>query len=100
MCFIKSFYKNNFSLGSTLTNRPIYNPGTLVHGTDLQMFADGEKGSMIRNPLIATVHCYNRTIDAFGTGVERVFKFFGNEEYQYININSGFLFSLSGQLKR
>ena len=51
----------------------IYNPGPLVPGTDPKMFASGEQGSMIRNPLIAMVLYYNRTIDAFGTGFERVF---------------------------
>ena len=36
----------------------IYNPGPLA-GTDPKMFASGEQGSMIRNPLIATVLYYN-----------------------------------------
>ncbi len=46
----------------------IYNPGALVPGTNPEMFARREQGSMIRNPLIATVLYCDRSIDAFGTG--------------------------------
>ena len=70
----------------------IYNPGPLVPGTDPQMFASGEQGSMIRNPLIATVLYYNRTIDAFGTGFERVFRLCKDIKYQYSNNQFGFTF--------
>ncbi len=70
----------------------IYNPGPLVPGTDPQMFASGEQGSMIRNPLIATVLYYNRTIDAFGTGFERVFRLCKDIKYQYSNNRFGFTF--------
>lgn len=76
----------------TPTRIHIYNPGPLVPGTDPQMFANGEQGSMIRNPLIATVLYYNRTIDAFGTGFERVFKLCGEGTYQYNNNQFGFTF--------
>ena len=76
----------------TPTRIHIYNPGSLVPGTDPQMFAKGEQGSMIRNPLIATVLYYNRTIDAFGTGFERVFKLCGDTEYRYSNNQFGFTF--------
>ncbi len=70
----------------------IYNPGSLVPGTDPKMFASGEQGSMIRNPLIATALYYNRTIDAFGTGFERVFKLCKDIKYQYNNNQFGFTF--------
>lgn len=70
----------------------IYNPGPLVPGTDPKMFASGEQGSMIRNPLIATVLYYNRTIDAFGTGFERVFRLCKDIPYQYNNNQFGFTF--------
>lgn len=70
----------------------IYNPGPLVPGTDPQMFASGEQGSMIRNPLIATVLYYNRTIDAFGTGFERVFRLCKDVSYKYSNSQFGFTF--------
>ena len=76
----------------TPTRIHIYNPGPLVPGTDPQMFANGEQGSMIRNPLIATVLYYNRTIDAFGTGFERVFKLCSAGNYQYSNNQFGFTF--------
>lgn len=76
----------------TPTRIHIYNPGSLVPGTDPQMFANGEQGSMIRNPLIATVLYYNRTIDAFGTGFERVFKLCSAGNYQYSNNQFGFTF--------
>ena len=55
-------------------------------------FADGAQGSMIRNPLIATVLYYNRTIDAFGTGFERVFRLCGEDRYRYSNNQFGFTF--------
>ena len=70
----------------------IYNPGPLVPGTDPEMFASGEQGSMIRNPLIATVLYYSRTIDAFGTGFERVFRLCKDIRYQYSNNQFGFTF--------
>ena len=76
----------------TPTRVHIYNPGPLVPGTDPQMFAKGEQGSMIRNPLIATVLYYNRTIDAFGTGFERVFRLCGEGKYRYSNNQFGFTF--------
>ena len=47
---------------------------------------------MIRNPLIATVLYYNRTIDAFGTGFERVFRLCKDIRYQYSNNQFGFTF--------
>lgn len=76
----------------TPTKIHIYNPGSLVPGTDPEMFASGEQGSMIRNPLIATVLYYNKTIDAFGTGFERVFKLCKDLKYQYSNNPFGFTF--------
>ncbi|MBR5427536.1 MAG: putative DNA binding domain-containing protein [Clostridia bacterium] len=76
----------------TPTRVHIYNPGSLVPGTTPQMFANGEQGSMIRNPLIATVLYYNRTIDAFGTGFERVFRLCGEGKYRYSNNQFGFTF--------
>ena len=76
----------------TPTKIHIYNPGSLVPGTTPKMFASGEQGSMIRNPLIATVLYYNKTIDAFGTGFERVFKLCKNIKYQYRNNQFGFTF--------
>ena len=76
----------------TPTRVHIYNPGSLVPGTDPQMFAAGAQGSMIRNPLIATVLYYNRTIDAFGTGFERVFRLCGENGYRYSNNSFGFTF--------
>ena len=76
----------------TPTRVHIYNPGSLVPGTDPQMFASGAQGSMIRNPLIATVLYYNRTIDAFGTGFERVFRLCGENGYRYSNNPFGFTF--------
>ena len=76
----------------TPTKIHIYNPGSLVPGTDPEMFASGEQGSMIRNPLIATVLYYNKTIDAFGTGFERVFHLCKDIEYSYRNNQFGFTF--------
>ena len=76
----------------TPTRVHIYNPGPLVPGTDPKMFANGEQGSMIRNPLIATVLYYNKTIDAFGTGFERVFRLCGENSYRYNNNAFGFTF--------
>ena len=76
----------------TPTKIHIYNPGPLVPGTDPKMFASGEQGSMIRNPLIATVLYYNKTIDAFGTGFERVFRLCKNIEYSYTSNQFGFTF--------
>lgn len=70
----------------------IYNPGALVPGTNPEMFARREQGSMIRNPLIATVLYCDRSIDAFGTGFERVFKLCKNTEYTYSNNQFGFTF--------
>jgi ATP-dependent DNA helicase RecG len=70
----------------------IYNPGALVPGTNPEMFAKREQGSMIRNPLIATVLYCDRSIDAFGTGFERVFKMCKNTEYTYSNNQFGFTF--------
>jgi ATP-dependent DNA helicase RecG len=81
----------------TPTKIHIYNPGSLVPGTDPIMFASGEQGSMIRNPLIATVLYYNKTIDAFGTGFERVFKLCKNIKYEYNNNQFGFTFEFSRQ---
>ena len=76
----------------TPTRVHIYNPGSLVPGTDPSMFANGVQGSMIRNPLIATVLYYNKTIDAFGTGFERVFSLCGENRYRYSNNQFGFTF--------
>ena len=76
----------------TPTRVHIYNPGSLVPGTDPRMFANGEQGSMIRNPLIATALYYNKTIDAFGTGFERVFRLCGENGYRYSNNQFGFTF--------
>jgi len=76
----------------TPTRIHIYNPGPLVPGTDPEMFASGEQGSMIRNPLIATVLYYNKTIDAFGTGFERVFRLCNDIDYAYSNNQFGFTF--------
>ena len=70
----------------------IYNPGPMVPGTDPQMFASGGQGSMIRNPLIATVLYYDGTIDIFGTGFERVFSLCKNIKYQYNSNQFGFTF--------
>ncbi|MBQ7502574.1 putative DNA binding domain-containing protein [bacterium] len=70
----------------------IYNPGSLVPGTSPEMFANREQGSMIRNPLIATVLYCDRSIDAFGTGFERVFKMCKSTEYRYLNNQFGFAF--------
>lgn len=77
----------------TPTRVRIYNPGPLVPGTSPEMFANGEKGSMIRNPLIATVLYYNKTIDAFGSGFERVFKLCAPGTYRYHNDSFGFAFA-------
>ncbi len=76
----------------TPTKIHIYNPGPLVPGTNPKMFASGEQGSMIRNPLIATALYYNKTIDAFGTGFERVFRLCKNIDYSYISNQFGFTF--------
>ena len=76
----------------TPTRIHIYNPGSLVPGTDPYKFANGEVGSMIRNPLIVSVLYYNKTIDAFGTGFERVFKLCNKDSYQYENTSYGFTF--------
>ena len=81
----------------TPTKIHIYNPGSFVPGTDPMMFANGEQGSMIRNPLIATVLYYNKTIDAFGTGFERVFKLCKNIKYEYKNNQFGFTFEFFRQ---
>jgi Predicted transcriptional regulator containing an HTH domain and an uncharacterized domain shared with the mammalian protein Schlafen len=70
----------------------IYNPGPFVPGTDPKLSASGEQGSLIRNPLIATALYYNKTIDAFGTGFERVFRLCGEEKVQYHNTDFGFTF--------
>ncbi|MBR5409369.1 MAG: winged helix-turn-helix transcriptional regulator [Clostridia bacterium] len=42
--------------------------------------------------MIATVLYYNRTVDAFGTGFERVFKLCGEENNQCNNNQFGFTF--------
>lgn len=76
----------------TPTRIHIYNPGSLVQGTDPRMFAEGIQGSMIRNPLIASVLYYNKSIDAFGTGFERVFRLLNNKNYHYANNDFGFTF--------
>jgi ATP-dependent DNA helicase RecG len=76
----------------TPTKIHIYNPGPMVSGTDPTMFASGNQGSMIRNPLIASCLYYNKTIDAFGTGFERVFKLCKDVKYQYQNNQFGFTF--------
>lgn len=76
----------------TPTRIHIYNPGSLVPGTDPYKFASGETGSMIRNPLIVSVLYYNKTIDAFGTGFERVFKLCSKDSYRYENTSYGFTF--------
>jgi ATP-dependent DNA helicase RecG len=76
----------------TPTRVHIYNPGSLVPGTDPELFSNGTQGSMIRNPLIATVLYYNKTIDAFGTGFERVFRLCGKDSYRYRNNQFGFTF--------
>ena len=76
----------------TPTKIHIYNPGSLVPGTDPKMFASGKQGSMIRNPLIATVLYYNKTIDAFGTGFERVFRLCKDIDYSYSSNQFGFTF--------
>ena len=47
---------------------------------------------MIRNPLIATVLYYNKTIDAFGTGFERVFRLCKDIDYSYSSNQFGFTF--------
>ena len=83
---------NEIEIYITPTRVHIYNPGSLVSGTDPQIFANGIQGSMIRNPLIATVLYYNRTIDAFGTGFERVFRLCGENGYRYSNNSFGFTF--------
>ncbi|MBQ6505215.1 MAG: putative DNA binding domain-containing protein [Flexilinea sp.] len=70
----------------------IYNPGSLVPGTDPEMFANREQGSMIRNPLIATVLYCDRSIDAFGTGFERVFRLVNKSGFIYRNNQFGFSF--------
>ncbi len=70
----------------------IYNPGGLVPGTTPEMFASREQGSMLRNPLIATALYCDKSIDAFGTGFERVFKLCKNTEYSYNNNQFGFTF--------
>lgn len=76
----------------TPTRIHIYNPGPLVPGTSPEIFASGKQGSMIRNPLIATALYYNKTIDAFGTGFERVFKLCEGLEYTYDSSQFGFTF--------
>ena len=76
----------------TPTRVHIYNPGPMVPGTTPEMFASGEQGSMIRNPIIASVLYYNHTIDAFGTGFERVFRLCRDIDYRYSNNSFGFTF--------
>ncbi|MBR4752098.1 MAG: putative DNA binding domain-containing protein [Thermoguttaceae bacterium] len=76
----------------TPTKVHIYNPGGLVPGTTPEMFANREQGSMLRNPLIANVLYCNKSIDAFGTGFERVFQLCKNTEYLYNNNQFGFTF--------
>lgn len=76
----------------TPTKIHIYNPGPLVVGTSPEMFASGKQGSMIRNPLIATTLYYNKTIEAFGTGFERVFRLCKDTGYRYENNQFGFTF--------
>lgn len=76
----------------TPTRVHIYNPGSLVPGTTPEMFAERKQGSMIRNPLIATTLYYNKTIDAFGTGFERVFNLCKNIGYEYNDSQFGFTF--------
>ena len=83
---------SSYEIFITPTRIHIYNPGPLVPGTDPKMFASGEQGSMIRNPLIATVLYYNKTIDAFGTGFERVFRLCSHIDYSYSSNQFGFTF--------
>lgn len=79
----------------TPTRVHIYNPGPLVPGTSPEMFASGRQGSMIRNPLIATALYYNGTIDAFGTGFERVFKLCSGIKCFYESNQFGFTFEFA-----
>ncbi len=39
-----------------------------------------------QNPLIAAVLYYNKTIDTFGAGFERVFRLCRNAKYKYTNM--------------
>ena len=70
----------------------VYNPGSLIPGTNPKMFANHEQGSMIRNPLIAQTLYYNGTIDAFGTGFSRVFNLCKDMKFNFIDNEFGFSF--------
>lgn len=70
----------------------VYNPGSLIPGTNPKMFANHEQGSMIRNPLIAQALYYNGTIDAFGTGFSRVFNLCKGMKFNFFDNEFGFSF--------
>ena len=51
----------------------IYNPGLIAMNKDPREFANGNVGSKIRNPLIATALYRSKSIEALGTGFRRAF---------------------------
>ena len=70
----------------------IHNPGSMPQGKN-EEFAYCKKGSLLRNPLIATVLYFNGTIEAFATGLERVQQLCRNcTGYSFGNDRSGFTF--------
>ena len=70
----------------------IHNPGSMPKGYNKE-FAYCKKGSLLRNPLIATVLYFNGTIEAFATGLERVQQLCRNcTGYSSSNDESGFTF--------
>jgi ATP-dependent DNA helicase RecG len=72
----------------------IYNPGSIIKGTDPIEFASGRVGSKIRNLLIASVLYKYGYIDAFGTGFDRTFTLCAQSKinYNYLEDDFGFTF--------
>ena len=72
----------------------LYNPGGIVRGISPEEFANGNIGSKIRNPLIASALYKNGYIDQFGTGFDRTFRECAENgvSYNYNNDDFGFTF--------
>ncbi len=50
----------------------IYNPGAFPVGLSPMDFIDGKQRPIRRNPLIASILCYSKDIESFGTGLKRI----------------------------
>ena len=72
----------------------VFNPGPMPYGCDPVSFANGDRRSVLRNPIVAEVLYYEGTIDKFGTGFRRIFDECEREgiRYRYDNTDQGFMF--------